>query len=82
VRSIAQSITVVDGRIGASISDFLFPLLLGITGATGLIYILAVVSLIGAMLTFIVIPEGRGRSLEEINGDSDAGISPACAAAE
>jgi MFS family permease len=82
VRSIAQSITVVGGRIGASISAFLIPLLLGIIGVTGLIYILAVVSLIGAMLTFIVIPEGKRRSLEEINGDSDAKISLARAAAE
>jgi MFS family permease len=81
VRSIAQSVTVVGGRIGASTSAFLFPLLLGVTGVTGLLYILAVVSIIGAVLTLIVIPEPKGRSLEEINGDSDAAIMPAAIAA-
>jgi MFS family permease len=80
VRSIAQSVTVVGGRIGASTSAFLFPTLLGVTGVTGLIYILAIVSLIGAALTFIVIPEPKGRSLEEINRDDDAMIAPAIAA--
>ena len=80
VRSIAQSVTVVGGRIGASTSAFLFPALLGVTGVSGLIYILAIVSLIGAVLTFIVIPEPKGRSLEEINDDGDAMIAPAIAA--
>ena len=79
IRSIAQSVTVVGGRIGASTAAFLFPALLGVTGVTGLLYILAAVSLVGTVLTFIVIPEPRGRSLEEINGDSDAAIMPLAA---
>lgn len=45
-RTIAQSITVVGGRIGASIAAFLFPLLFGVLGETGVITLLAVVSLI------------------------------------
>jgi len=79
IRSIAQSVTVVGGRIGASTAAFLFPALLGVTGVTGLLYILAVVSLIGTILTFIVIPEPKGRSLEEINGDTDRAIMPLAA---
>jgi MFS family permease len=82
IRSIAQSVTVVGGRIGASIAAFLFPALLGLTGVIGLIYILAIVSLVGAVLTLIVVPEPKGRSLEEINGDSDAAMMPAHAMAE
>jgi MFS family permease len=82
IRSIAQSVTVVGGRIGASTAAFLFPALLGFTGVKGLIYILAIVSLVGAVLTFIVIPEPKGRSLEEINRDGDAVIAPAGVAAE
>lgn len=64
IRSIAQSVTVGGGRIGASIAAFVFPALLRITGVTGLFYI----------------PEPKGRSLEEINGDHDAAIMPAGAA--
>jgi MFS family permease len=79
VRSIAQSITVVGGRIGASIAAFLFPVLLGVTGVTGLLYILAIVSLIGAILALVVVPEPKGRSLEDINRDHDAAIAFAAA---
>ncbi len=82
IRSIAQSITVVGGRIGASIAAFAFPALLGVTGVAGLICILAVLSLVGAVLALTVVPESKGRSLEEINGDSDAAIMMARAAAE
>ena len=81
IRSIAQSITVVGGRIGASIAAFLFPALLDVTGVTGLLYILAALSFLGMILAFIVVPEPRGRSLEDINGDSDVAIMPAVAAA-
>jgi MFS family permease len=79
IRSIAQSVTVVGGRIGASTAAFLFPALLGVTGVTGLLYILAAVSLIGAVAALIVVPESKQRSLEEINGDSDAAIMPLAA---
>jgi MFS family permease len=82
IRSIAQAVTVVGGRIGASTAAFLFPALLGVTGVTGLLYILAAVSFLGMILAFIVVQEPKGRSLEDINGDSDAAILPSAVAAE
>jgi MFS family permease len=76
IRTIAQSITVVGGRIGASIAAFLFPLLFGVLGETGVITLLAVVSLAGAICTMLLIPETAGRSLENINTDADSDLVP------
>ena len=75
IRSIAQGITVVGGRLGAALAAFVFPALLGVIGATWLMVALAGVSLFGAAITFVVVPETARRSLEEINGDSDAAIA-------
>ncbi len=74
IRSIAQALTVVGGRIGAALAAFVFPELLGAIGAVSLMVVLAVVSLFGAAITFFVVPETARRSLEEINGDTDAAL--------
>jgi hypothetical protein len=37
--------------------------------------LLAGVSIFGAVITFFVVPETKGRSLEEINDDTDAAIA-------
>lgn len=75
IRSIAQSLTVVGGRVGAAVAAFVFPALLGVIGRTSLLVVLAVVSLFGAAVTFLVVPETARRSLEEINGDTDDAIA-------
>jgi MFS family permease len=75
VRSIAQGITVVGGRVGAAISAFIFPLLLGIIGPVKLMLVLAGVALFGAAITFVAVPETARRSLEEINEDTDEALS-------
>ena len=82
IRSIAQSLTVVGGRIGAALAAFVFPALLGAIGRTSLLIVLAGVSLFGAAVTFLVVPETARRSLEEINGDTDAAIAASAAAAD
>jgi MFS family permease len=80
VRSVAQSVSVVGGRIGASLSAFLFPLLFGSIGEVGVISLLAGTAVLGGVLTLIIIPETRGRSLEEINTEELHGMAPAYAA--
>ncbi|HEY1427241.1 MAG TPA: MFS transporter [Caulobacteraceae bacterium] len=87
IRSVAQSITVVGGRIGASISAFAFPQMVGSLGpltakflgvapavanlnTLGLVasmFILAVIAVLGAVLSHVLVPETSSRSLEEIN---------------
>jgi MFS family permease len=76
VRGVAQSISVVGGRIGASISAFLFPLLFGAIGEIGTIGLLAACAVLGGVLTITTIPETRGRSLEDIN-EEDMAFAPA-----
>jgi MFS family permease len=76
IRSVAQSISVVGGRIGASISAFLFPVLFGRIGEIGTIGLLAACAILGGLLTMVMIPETRGRSLEAINKE-DLGVAPA-----
>ncbi|HUN43786.1 MAG TPA: MFS transporter [Acetobacteraceae bacterium] len=79
IRTIGQSVTVVGGRIGASISAFLFPPLFGILGETGVIGLLAAVSVVGAICTLVVIPETAQRSLEEINADAEGDLAAVAA---
>ncbi|HEY1933895.1 MAG TPA: MFS transporter [Acetobacteraceae bacterium] len=82
IRTIGQSVTVVGGRIGASISAFLFPLFFGALGETGVIALLAAISVLGAICTMLVIPETAQRSLEDINADGEADLVAAAAAAD
>ncbi len=67
IRTVAQSITVAGGRIGAAISGFAFPMLFGRIGEVGAVLILAGLSLLGAVCTQFMVPETRARSLEDIN---------------
>ena len=67
IRSVAQSITVIGGRIGAAISGFVFPLLNAQLGFVWTIAGLAVLSLIGGIASQLLVPETSSRSLEEIN---------------
>jgi MFS family permease len=69
IRTVGQSITVVGGRTGASISAFLFPLLFTHLGEVGVIGLLAGVALLGAVLTQLIVPETAGISLETLNND-------------
>jgi MFS family permease len=67
IRSVAQSITVIGGRIGAAISGFVFPLLNAQLGFVVTIAGLAVLSLIGGIASQLLVPETTSRSLEDIN---------------
>jgi MFS family permease len=75
IRSIAQAVTVVGGRIGTIIAAFGFPVLLEHISEPSLVGVLGAISLLGAALTFVLIPEAKGRSLEDINADTDAAIA-------
>lgn len=66
IRSVAQSITVIGGRIGAATAGFLFPVLNAQFGFVVTIVGLAGLSLVGGVLSQLLVPETGKRSLEEI----------------
>ena len=67
IRSVAQSITVIGGRIGAAISGFLFPQMNAHLGFVWTIVGLAGLSLAGGIASQLLVPETSSRSLEDIN---------------
>jgi MFS family permease len=70
IRSVAQSITVAGGRIGASISGFAFPLIFGSLGKAAAYWIIAGLGALGAFLTWRLVPETGRISLETITGET------------
>ncbi|MHB8528973.1 MAG: MFS transporter [Caulobacteraceae bacterium] len=72
IRSVAQSITVAGGRIGAAISAFGFPLLFKHIGQAGAYYVIAGIALAGALLTHLLVPETGRISLEAITDEARA----------
>ncbi len=66
IRSVAQSITVAGGRIGAALSGFAFPLLFAGIGQAGAYWLLAGLSALGAVLTVVLVPETGRMSLEAL----------------
>ena len=71
VRSVAQSITVAGGRIGAAISGFAFPLLFrdpskGGLGQAGAYAVIAGLAVLGAVFTWLLVPETGRISLEAL----------------
>jgi MFS family permease len=66
VRSVAQSITVAGGRIGAAISGFAFPLLFKGIGQAGAYWVVAALAVLGAVLTWLLVPETGRISLEAL----------------
>lgn len=69
IRSVAQSVTVAGGRIGAAISAFAFPLLFAKIGQAGAYWVIAALAALGALFTQILVPETGRVSLETITGD-------------
>ncbi len=72
IRTVAQSITVAGGRIGAAISGFGFPLLFKHIGQAGAYYVIAAIAVIGAILTLVLVPETGRVSLETLTEGAEA----------
>jgi hypothetical protein len=66
IRSVAQSITVAGGRIGAAVSAFAFPLLFAGIGQAGAYWVICGLAVAGAVATQLMVPETGRISLEAI----------------
>ncbi len=66
IRTVAQSVTVAGGRIGAALSAFAFPLLFAGIGRAGAYWIMAGLAVLGAVLTQMLVPETGRITLEAI----------------
>ena len=64
-RTTGHGISAASGKLGAAITTYLFPLLLASIGIKNILIMLAIVSIIGAVLTYFFVPEPKHRPLEE-----------------
>jgi MFS family permease len=77
VRTTAHGISAGAGKLGAFAGAYLFPVLLASSLAIRLAEIVAaVVALAGLVLTAAVLPEPRGRSLEDLAAEATAPAGP------
>jgi MFS transporter, PHS family, inorganic phosphate transporter len=70
VRSTGHGIAAAMGKIGGFIGVFTFPFFMQWRGLAGAEGAAAIVSLLGLVLTVLLLPETKGKSLEEISGES------------
>lgn len=75
IRGFVQGITVASGRLGASLTAFVFPTIFKTLGESAAIGFLAVLALLAAILTLILIPETNKRPLEETSRENDGVFS-------
>ena len=81
VRGIGDGISAGSGKFGAFLGALLVPHLLKSVGISGVMEIMAVVSVIGVALTLITLPEPMGKTLEDASQDTAAAGPPLVATA-
>ncbi|MCL4318596.1 MAG: MFS transporter [Firmicutes bacterium] len=64
VRSLVQALTVASGRLGASLTAFVFPAIFKVLGESFAIGFLGSIAAVAAVITLFAIPETKKESLE------------------
>ena len=72
VRGIGDGISAGCGKFGAFLGALIVPHLLVSIGISGVMEIMAVVSVVGMVLTLVALPEPMGRTLEDSSGETIA----------
>ncbi|MCL4313255.1 MAG: MFS transporter [Actinobacteria bacterium] len=76
IRGAGDGISAAGGKIGAFIGALMVPHLLQMVGISGVMGVMAGVSLIGVLLTLVALPEPKHRSLEDVSEESMAVVTP------
>ena len=70
VRTTSHGIAAAAGKIGAFVGTYALTSLLSSTGLADVSLVVAIVSVAGAVVSFFMLPEPKGRSLEELTETS------------
>jgi MFS transporter, PHS family, inorganic phosphate transporter len=73
-RTTGHGIAAAAGKLGAFLGAFLFPILMAWGGLIAAEAAAAIVSVLGAIETLTMLPETKGKSLEELNPEAGAGV--------
>lgn len=66
IRGIGAGFAAAFGKVGAVLTAFLFPILLSTLGTSNLLYMLVATSLLGALITWLLRIETKGRRLDDV----------------
>ncbi len=69
IRATGHGIASTSGKLGAAISTLIFPTLLSSIGEFALIGILGAISIVGFIITVLLLPETKRRPLSETSGE-------------
>ncbi len=70
IRGTIQALTVASGRMGATVSTFIFPYLFGVYGESFAVYFLGSIALVASIVTLVGIPETARKGLEKSSGET------------
>jgi MFS family permease len=81
IRGLGDGISAGGGKTGAFLGALLVPTLLKSIHLSGVMGIMAAVSLVGTLLTLVALPEPMGKNLEDASGEDSTKLVPVGAAA-
>jgi MFS transporter, PHS family, inorganic phosphate transporter len=76
-RTTGHGIAAAAGKLGGLFGVFLFPILMSWGGLTAAEAAAATVSVLGAIVTVTTLPETKGKSLEELNPETEGAAQAA-----
>jgi MFS transporter, PHS family, inorganic phosphate transporter len=79
-RTTGHGIAAAAGKLGGFFGVFLFPIFMAWGGLTAAEAAAATVSVVGAIVMLTMLPETKGKSLEELNQEAAEGAAQAAGA--